>query len=78
MTDVSDPPDDDGEDKGSNPFDPRRLRISGSSSEGPTVRKIIASVQVRKPNRQEYFRVHANPEMRIDTLLFDLRDDRLT
>ena len=79
MSDTIDPPDDDdGEDKQPNPFDPKRLRISGGSSEGPTVRKIVASVQVRKPNRQEYFRVHPDPEMRIDTLLFELRDDRQT
>lgn len=69
--------DDDGKES-PNPFDPKRLRISGGSSEGPTVRKITASVQVRKPNRQEYFRVHPGPETRIDTLLLELRDDRQT
>ncbi len=76
--DIDDPPDDDGEDKKLNPFDPKRLRISQSATEGPTVRKILASVQVRKPSRQEYFRVHPDPEMRIDTLLLELRDDKQT
>jgi len=77
MSDTIDPSEKDGS-KPTNPFDPKRLRISGAHSEGPTVRKIVASVQVRKPNRQEYFRVHPDPEMRIDTLLFELRDDRQT
>lgn len=60
------------------PFDPKRLRISQRSGEGPTVRKVLTSVQVRKPNRQEFIRVHPGPDMRLDTLLIELRDDRLT
>lgn len=73
---ITNPPHEDGEVENLNPFDPKRLRISRAFSEGPTVQKIVASVQVRKPNRQEYFRVHPDPEMRIDTLLLELRDDR--
>jgi len=80
MSDTIDPPDnDDGNgDEPSNPFDPKRLRISGGSREGPTARKILASVPVRKPNRQEWFRVHRDQDMRIDTLLLEMRDERLT
>lgn len=80
MSDTIDPPDDDDGkgDKPANPFDPKRLRIAGGLSQGPTARRILASVQVRKPNRQEWFRVHAHPDMRLDTLLLEMRDDGLT
>lgn len=61
-----------------NPFDPKRLRISGGRVEGPTARRIITNVQVRKPNRQEWFRTHPDVERRLDTLLLEMRDDRLT
>jgi hypothetical protein len=59
-----------------NPFDPKRLRISGAHSESPTSRRIIVSASVRKPNRQEWFRVHPDVEMRLDTLLLEMRDER--
>ena len=74
-----DPSDDDGQDNQPiNPFDPQRLRISGVSSEGPTARKILTSVQVRKPTGQEWLRVHADPQMRLDTLLLEMRDKQQT
>ena len=80
MNDTIDPPDDDdgqGE-KPSNPFDPKKLRISGPQSEGPTACRIIVSVSVRKPNRQEWYRVHPDPVMRLDTLVLEMRDERQT
>jgi hypothetical protein len=80
MSDVIDPPDDHDSKNGetNNPFDPKRLRISGGSSQGPTARKLLTIVQTRKPNRQEWFRVHPDPAMRLDTLLLEMRDERLT
>ena len=80
MSDTIAPPDDDDDknDKPTNPLDPTRLRIAGSFSQGPPARRILTNVQVRKPNRQEWFRVHCDPEMRLDTLLLEMRDDRQT
>lgn len=87
MTSASDfPPDDDDGDDGDdgankkkpNPFDPRRLRYSQSRSEGPTARKIVSVVQVRKPNRQEFVRVHPDPAMRIETLVLDFKAEGMT
>ena len=78
MSDVIDPPDDDDGNDPSNPFDPKRLRIAGGMSQGPTAKRILTNVQVRKPNRQEYFRTHPEPDMQLDTLLLEMRDDRLT
>ncbi|MFY0609931.1 MAG: hypothetical protein JXQ99_00280 [Hyphomicrobiaceae bacterium] len=78
MSDTIDPPNDDDGNEPSNPFDPKRLRIAGGMSQGPTAKRILTNIQVRKPNRQEYFRVHPDPAMRLDTLLLEMRDDRLT
>ena len=79
MNSTIDPSDDDGQsNETANPFDPKRLRISGIPSEGPTARKILTSVQVRKPNRQEWFRVHPEAAMRLDTLVLEMRDERQT
>jgi len=79
MSDTINPPDDDGKKDGpNNPFDPKRLRISGGGQQGPTAQKILTTVQVRKPNRQEWVRVHPGTDMRLDTLLLEMRDDRLT
>lgn len=82
MTNVSDfpPDDDDGDDgdKKANPFDPKRLRYSQGRSEGPTARKIVSAVQVRKPNRQEFFRVHPDHSMRLETLVLDFKAEGMT
>ena len=76
--DGGDAGDDRGEDKKPNPFDPRRLRYGQRRSEGPTARKIVSVVQVRKPNRQEFFRVHPDPAMRIETLVLDFKAEGMT
>lgn len=78
MRDPSDPDDDDNK-KGepANPFDPKRLRISGGTSHEPAARKILTNVQVRKPGRQEWFRVHPEPNMRLDSLILEMHEERL-
>lgn len=84
MTSVIDfPPSDGGgsddDDKSKpNPFDPRRLRYGQRRSEGPTSRKIVSAIQVRKPNRQEFFRVHPSMDMRIETLVLDFKQEGMT
>lgn len=67
-----------GEEPNSNPFDPKRLRLPQSFTEGPPARRILTAVQIRKPNRQEFFRVHPDPSMRLETLLLDVKDEGLT
>jgi hypothetical protein len=61
-----------------NPFDPARLRIGQRFSEGQDVRQVLVSVQVRKPQRQEFIRVHADPEMSVAVALLELKADRQT
>jgi hypothetical protein len=76
MTDLSDPPDDDGKDKKPNPFDPARLRLSQRFSKGADVQRAIVTVPVRKPNPQEFFRVHPDEAWRLETALIEIKVDR--
>jgi hypothetical protein len=59
-----------------NPFDPRKLRISQRFGDNHDVRRILVSVPVRKPQRQEFFRTHPDPAMSIEVALLDLREER--
>ena len=72
------PDDDDGDDAKPNPFDPKRLKLTARFREGQDVRKIIVSVPVRRPHRQEFFRTHPDLDMWLETTVLELKDDRLT
>ncbi len=61
-----------------NPFDPQRLRIGQSFGIETAVRRVIAAIPVRKPNRQEFFRVHPSEEMRLAVAVLDLREEGQT
>ena len=74
--DNSDPPDDDGGNAKPNPFDPKRLRLSQRFSQGADVKRALVTVPVRKPNSQEFFRVHPDDEWRLDTALIEIKADR--
>jgi len=80
MTNSSDVPAGDGgiRDDGNDPFDPRRLKLSGRFRERQDVRKVIVSIPVRKPGRQEFFRTHPDLNMWFETTVLDLKEDRLT
>jgi hypothetical protein len=58
------------------PFNPENLRIDLNISEGVGVKKAIITIPVRKPNGQEYIRVHTGPAYRLPVALIELRDDR--
>ncbi len=68
--------DDDGDRAIPNPFDPKKLRIGQRFGEGQDVRRVLVSVQVRKPHRQEFFRTHPDPEMAIEAAILEFRQDR--
>jgi hypothetical protein len=76
MVNASD--DDDGGDAKHNPFDPKRLRIGQRYGEGQDVRKVLVSVLVRKPQRQEFVRTHPDAEMAFEAALLELKHDRQT
>jgi hypothetical protein len=61
-----------------NPFDPARLRIGQRFGEGQDVRQVLVSVPVRKPQRQEFIRVHPDPAMSLPVALLELKADRQT
>lgn len=60
----------------SNPFDPKKLRIGQRFGEGQDVRRVLVSVLVRKPHRQEFFRTHPDPEMTLQTAILEFKQDR--
>ena len=61
------------------PFDPASLRLDQSFADGAGVKKLITTVPVRKPNRQDFVRVHPDPAFRLTpAAIIELRDDRET
>lgn len=68
--------DDHSADQKPNPFDPLKLRIGQRFGEGQDVRRVLVSVQVRKPHRQEFFRTHPDPNMALEVAILEFRQDR--
>lgn len=60
------------------PFDPASLRLSHDPLAATGVKKALIRVPVRRPNPQEYIRVHPGEAYRLDTAVIDLKDDRET
>jgi len=59
------------------PFDPASLRLSQSFAEDVGVKKLLTSVPVRKPNRQDFVRVHPDPAYRLSpAAIVELREDQ--
>ena len=58
-----------------NPFDPDSLRITGDVN---TVgaEKLLVRLPVRKPTRQEFFRVHVNIEYRLPCAILEINAER--
>lgn len=64
--------------EGADPFDLTKLRLEQSFTEAVGVKKLLTSVPVRKPNKQDFVRVHAGENYRIDAALIEFREDRET
>jgi hypothetical protein len=61
------------------PFNPAALRLDPSYAETVGVRRHLMTVPVRKPNRQEFFRVHSDPTYRLTpAAIVELKEDRET
>jgi hypothetical protein len=58
-------------------FDPARLRLSQDFT-AIGVKKLVLTVPVRKPNRQEFVRVRHGDEWRLETAILELKDERET
>jgi hypothetical protein len=58
------------------PFAPENLRLDQSFVESCGVRKLLTTVPVGKPNRQDFIRVHPSPDYRQMVGLIDLKEER--
>jgi hypothetical protein len=58
------------------PFDLSNLRLSQSFTDTASVKKLLTTVPVRKPNPQDWVRVHPDPQMRENFPLIELKDER--
>ena len=76
MTDQSENQTDD--QPGPDPFDPEALRISQDFAALADVKPILATVPVRKPNRQDFVRVHPSEDYQLTTALLELKEERET
>jgi hypothetical protein len=55
------------------PFDPAALRISGDAE--ISTERVLTAVPVRKPKRDEFFRVHTGEDFTMDALVVERDDD---
>jgi len=60
------------------PFDPASLRLDQSFVETAGVKKLLTTVPVRRPNKQDFIRVHADPAYRMPCALIELKEERET
>src|SRR6478672_5007090 len=60
-----------------NPFDPAALRLSQSFADTVGVKKLLTTVPVRKPSRQDFVRVHPDPSYRLTpAATIEVKEDR--
>jgi hypothetical protein len=58
-------------------FDPAALRLDQSFADTVGVKKLLSTVPVRKPNRQEFVRVHSDPAYRLTpAAIIEIKEDR--
>jgi hypothetical protein len=59
------------------PFNPAALRLDQSFADTVGVKKLLTTVPVRKPNRQEFVRVHPDPKYRLTpAAIIEVKEDR--
>jgi hypothetical protein len=58
------------------PFDLSTLRLSQDFNAAAGVKKLLRTVPVRKPNKQDFVRVHPDPTFRESFAMVELREDR--
>jgi hypothetical protein len=58
------------------PYDLSNLRLSQSFTETAGVKKLLTTVPVRKPAKQDFVRVHPSEAYRADMLMIVLEEDR--
>jgi hypothetical protein len=63
-------------DSTADPFDLANLRLDQSFVESAGVKKLLTTIPVRKPNPQDFIRVHPAEEYRAALAIIELKDDR--
>ena len=58
------------------PFNPESLRISQDFATAAGVKQVLTTIPVRKPNRQDFVRVHPGEDYQLTTVVIELKDDR--
>jgi hypothetical protein len=58
------------------PFDLANLRLDQNFAETVGVKKLLKTLQVRKPGRQDFIRVHPDPTYRDNVAVIDYKVDR--
>jgi len=58
------------------PFDLDKLRLSQDFSANLGVKKALLTVPVRRPNRQEFIRVHPDADWRLETVILEVKEER--
>jgi hypothetical protein len=58
------------------PFDIESLRLDQSFLTGAGVKRMLTTIPVRKPDKQDWIRVHADKEYRLPVSTIELKDDR--
>jgi len=67
----------DNSDNTPNPFDPASLRLDQSYADTVGVKKLLTTVPVRKPNRQDFVRVHPDLAYRLTpAAIIEVKEDR--
>lgn len=62
-----------------NPFDPASLRLDQNFAETVGVKKLLTTVPVRKPGKQDFVRVHPDHAFRLTpAAIIELKEDRET
>jgi hypothetical protein len=57
-------------------FDLESLRLSQNFTETAGVKKLLTTIPVRKPNPQDFVRVHPDGEYRMDVPMIELKEER--
>src|SRR5258708_35650541 len=65
------------QDEKADPFNPAALRLDQSYADTVGVKKLLTTIPVRKPNRQDFVRVHDDPRYRLTpAAIIEVKEDR--
>jgi hypothetical protein len=59
-------------------FDLKSLKLSQDFGAEVGVKKIVTTIPIRKPNKHEFVRVHADPTYQLQTAVIEIKEDRET